>query len=323
MAWFGALLVVAFLSLAFGAREIDLGTVLESLFAFSAENTDHMVVWELRVPRTLIGLAAGAGLALAGTIMQGITRNPLADPGILGVNAGASLFVILGITWFGVGSANGYVWFAFAGAAVAAIVVYSIGGARSSGATPVTLALAGTAVTAAITSIITLLLLTDIDTLGQYRFWAVGSLVGRDLGALGAVLPYLAAGVVLALALGRTLNTLALGDDVARGLGQRVGMSRAVAAIAIVLLCGGATAIAGPIVFVGLVVPHLVRRITGPDYRWITAYSLAIGPALLVAADTVGRLIAPPGELEAGVVVAFLGGPVLIALVRRTRWSTL
>lgn len=318
------LLVLAVaLSLAIGARAVSLPDVVGALFAPVAGDNDQMVVRDLRVPRTLLGLFAGAALALAGTLMQGLTRNPLADPGLLGVNAGASLFVVLAITWFGVSRPSGYVWFALLGAAVAALVVYGIGASRAAGATPLTLALAGTAVTAAVTSLITLVLISDLQTLGQYRFWSVGSLVGRDLNALTAVLPLLAAGAVLAAVLGRPLNALALGEDVARGLGQRVGVTRALAAVAIVLLCGGATAIAGPIVFVGLVVPHIARRFTGPDYRWIAAYSVVLGPALLILADVVGRVVAPPGELEAGIVVALIGVPVLVWLVRRSRSASL
>ena len=316
------LLVVIFLSLALGSRQMSFATVLEALVAPVAGNNDHTVVRDLRVPRTVLGLVAGAALALAGAIMQGLTRNPLADPGLLGVNAGASLFVVLGITWFGVTAASGQIWFAFVGAAVATVVVYVVGSGRG-GASPVSLTLAGSAVTAAITSVITLVLLGNLDTLNQFRFWSVGSLVGRDLDALAALAPFLVVGLVLALSLGRALNVLALGDDMASGLGQNVGAARILAAIAIVVLCGSATSLAGPIVFVGLVVPHLARRITGPDYRWILAFCLLIGPILLVAADTVGRLVVQPGELEAGLVVAFLGAPVMVALVRATRTGAL
>jgi len=316
------LVVIIFLSLVLGTREISVDTVVRALFVPSDTSTDLTVVRDLRVPRTIIGLVAGAALALAGTIMQGLTRNPLADPGLLGVNSGASLFVVLGITFFGASSATGYVWFAFAGAAAATVVVYLVASGRN-GPNPVALTLAGSAVTAAITSVITLVLLTDLDTLNQYRFWAVGSLVGRDLDALAGLAPFLVIGVILALALGRTLNVLALGNDVAVGLGHSVVRSRIVAAVAIVILCGAATSLAGPIVFVGLVVPHIVRRITGPDYRWILAYSVVFGAALLVTADIIGRLIVQPAELEAGLVVAFVGAPVMIALVRRARSAAL
>ncbi|CAN5310782.1 iron chelate uptake ABC transporter family permease subunit [soil metagenome] len=309
--------VVVVASLAFGARPVPLGTVLQALFARDSTSTDQMVIVDLRVPRTLIGLVAGAALGLAGTVMQALTRNPLADPGLLGVNAGASLFVVIAITWFGISSASGYIWFALAGAAVTTVVVYLIGSGRG-GPTPLTLTLAGAAVTAAITSVITVILLGNIDTLNQYRFWSVGSLVGRDLASVGQVLPVIVVGAALALGLGRGLNVLALGDDVARGLGQRVGLIRVLSALATIALCGGATAIAGPIVFVGLVVPHIVRRLTGPDQRWILAYSLVVGPLLLIVADIIGRLVVQPGELEAGLVVAVVGAPVMIALVRRS-----
>ena len=318
-----ALVGVALLSLALGTRQVALDEVIAAIFSPVAGNNDHTVIRDLRVPRTIIGIVAGAALAVAGTVMQGLTRNPLADPGLLGVNAGASLFVVIGITFFGVSAAGGYIWFALAGAAVATVVVYLIGAGRARNPTPVTLTLAGAAVTAAITSLITLLLLTNLDTLNQFRFWSVGSLVGRDLDALIALAPFLLVGLALALSLGRVLNVLALGDDVASGLGQNIVVARVVAAIAIVLLCGSATSLAGPIVFVGLVVPHLARRISGPDYRWILPLSLLIGPILLVAADTIGRLVVPPGELEAGLVVAFLGAPVMIALVRATRTGAL
>lgn len=316
------LVAVTFLSLVLGVRPVALATVIEALVHPVAGNNDHTVVRELRVPRTVLGLVAGAALALAGAIMQGLTRNPLADPGLLGVNAGASLFVVLGISWFGVTAATGQIWFAFVGAAAATVVVYVVGSGRA-GPSPVSLTLAGAAVTAAVTSIITLVLLGNLDTLNQFRFWSVGSLVGRDLDALAALAPFLVVGLVLALSLGRALNVLALGDDMASGLGQNVGAARILAAIAIVVLCGSATSLAGPIVFVGLVVPHLARRITGPDYRWILAFCLLIGPILLVAADTVGRLVVQPGELEAGLVVAFLGAPVMVALVRATRTGAL
>ncbi|CAN5159151.1 iron chelate uptake ABC transporter family permease subunit [soil metagenome] len=310
-----ALVLAVMLSLALGARQVDVASVVAALVNPLEGDADQMVVRDLRVPRTIIGLVAGAALALAGALVQGLTRNPLADPGLLGVNAGASLFVVVAITSFGVATSSGQIWFAFAGAAVATVVVYAVS-SGSRGPTPVALTLAGTAVTAATTSIITLLLLGNLDTLNQYRFWAVGSLVGRSLDSLAAVAPFALLGGILALTLGRGLNVLALGDDVARGLGAQLGRARAIASVAVVLLCGSATALAGPIVFIGLVVPHAARRIVGADYRWILAYCLLLGPTLLVLADVVGRLIVLPGELEAGLVVAALGAPVMIALTR-------
>ncbi|TFB73257.1 iron ABC transporter permease [Cryobacterium glaciale] len=315
-------------SLLVGTREIGLGTVVDALVnpdetVTDTALTDRVVILDLRVPRTVVGLLAGVALGLAGALMQGVTRNPLADPGLLGVNAGASLFVVAGIAWFGVTSSLGYVWFAFAGAAVAATIVYLIGSLGREGATPVKLALAGTALTAAFTSLITIVLLADTEAFDRYRFWAAGSLVARGLDAALPLAPFILVGAILSVVAARMLNTLALGDDLARGLGQNLILARIVCAVAIVLLCGSATAMAGPIVFVGLAVPHVARWITGPDYRLIIVFSALFGPTLLVAADVLGRVIAQPGEIEAGLVVAFLGAPVLIALVRRVKLAGL
>jgi iron complex transport system permease protein len=310
-------------SLVVGSRAIPLGTVLDALLNPDPSLTDHTVVLDLRVPRTVIGLLAGLALGLAGALMQGITRNPLADPGLLGVNAGASLFVVAGIAFFGVTSALGYVWFAFAGAFAAAVIVYVIGSLGREGATPVKLALAGTALTASFTSLITIVLLSDPGAFDRYRFWQAGSLVARSLDSAVQLAPFVAAGAVLCLLAGRMLNALALGDDLARGLGQNLIAARVVCAVAVVLLCGSATAMAGPIVFVGLAVPHIARRFTGPDYRWILLYSAVLGPVLLLLADVLGRVLGGSGEIEAGLIVAFLGAPMLIALVRRVKLAGL
>lgn len=318
----GVLVLVSVgLSLFLGSRSIDLSSVIDAVFGRGGDAVEGMVVLDLRVPRTVLGLVAGAALGLAGTLMQGLTRNPLADPGLLGVNSGASLAVVVAISVFGVGAPSGYVWFAFGGAALAAALVYLVASGPT-GPSPLSLTLAGAATTAVLTSFITLILLRDLDTLGQYRFWSVGSLVGRDLGTAATLAPFLVVGALTAVLLGRSLNSLALGDDLARGLGQRVGIVRIIAGVAIILLCGSATSLAGPLVFVGLVVPHIARRFVGSDYRWILVYSIPLGAILLVLADTVGRLIAPPAELEAGIIVAVIGAPVLIALVRSDRAVT-
>jgi iron complex transport system permease protein len=319
----GLLAIVLVLSLALGARGIEFAQVWPALFSPEAGNNDHLVIRELRLPRTIVGLLAGLALGVAGAVMQGVTRNPLADPGLLGVNAGASLAVVFAISVLSITNPTGYILFAFAGAAAAASVVYAIGSLGREGATPVKLLLAGTAVTAGITSVISLILISDTDTLNTFRFWSVGSLASRDLEAVRLVIAFVIGGLILAAISGRMLNLVALGDDLARGLGQRVYVSRAVAAGAVVLLCGSATALAGPIVFVGLVVPHIVRPFTGPDYRWIIAVSAVVGPSLLLIADIVGRLIVSPAELEAGLVVAVIGAPVMIALVRRVKLAGL
>ncbi|MFC0681179.1 FecCD family ABC transporter permease [Lysobacter korlensis] len=317
------LVLVVLASLAIGARDISPAGVFEALFAPDVSVADHVVVQELRIPRTVLGVLAGAAFGIAGALIQGITRNPLADPGLLGVNAGASLFVVIGITWFGAATALGFIWFALAGAATAAVAVYAVGSIGREGATPVKLALTGAALTAALTSLLTILLLADLETLDRFRFWTVGSLVGRGLETAAALAPFLLVGAVLAAVGAKTLNALALGDDLARGLGQNIPIARAVTGAAVVLLCGAGTALAGPVVFVGLVVPHAARWIAGPDYRWILAYSALLGPVLMLVADVLGRLVLRPGELEVGIVVAFLGAPLLIALVRRTKLAAL
>ena len=275
-------------SIAFGSKQIPFATVIDALFNFDPELNDHLIVRSLRIPRNTVGLLVGAALGLAGAVMQGVTRNPLADPGILGVSAGASLFVVVGIYVFGVGTLLGYVWFAFAGALVASLVVYFLGSLGREGATPVKLALAGAALTAFLASITTAILLIDVATLDQYRFWAVGSLAGRTPQVAAQVAPFIAVGGLMALVSGRLLNALSLGDDVARSLGQKVGLSRAFSAASVVLLTGAATAAAGPIGFVGLTVPHVARAITGPDYRWILPYSAVLAPVLLLGSDIIG-----------------------------------
>jgi iron complex transport system permease protein len=297
--------------------------VFDALFHYNPALDDHIIVRSLRIPRTITGLLVGAALGLAGTVMQGVARNPLADPGILGVEAGAALFVVIAIHSFGVATLIGYVWFAFVGAAVASVLVYAVGSLGREGATPVKLALAGAAITAFLGSITTAILLFDVATLDQYRFWAVGSLAGRDGRIATQVAPFIAVGAVMALSSGRSLNSLALGDDVARSLGQRIGLARLFSAAAIVLLVGGATAAAGPIAFVGLTVPHVARAITGPDYRWVLPYSMVLAPILLLTADVTGRMVARPAEVQVGIITALIGAPFFIALVRRRKLAEL
>ena len=317
-----AVAAAVLLSVAVGTRGLSPGTVLDALFHFQPGNPDHLVVRELRLPRTLAGVLAGVALGLSGAVIQGATRNPLADPGLLGVNAGAALFVVLGIGTFGIASVSGYVWFGFAGAAAAGAVVYGIGSLGRAGATPVKLALAGAAVSAALASVTSGLLLTDATTFDQYRFWQVGSLAGRDATTITQAVPFVVVGVVLALVAARMLNALALGEDVARSLGQNVPAARLVCALAVVVLCGAATAIAGPIAFVGLTVPHVARLVTGPDHRWLLPYSALIAPLLLLVSDVVGRVVARPAEVQVGIITALLGAPVFVFLVRRRKVVT-
>ncbi|MDT8913057.1 iron chelate uptake ABC transporter family permease subunit [Amycolatopsis sp. PS_44_ISF1] len=313
------LLAVVVASLVIGTRAIAPSVVLDAVLHGAAGRPDELVVTRVRVPRTVIGLLAGAALGVAGAIIQGVTRNPLSDPGILGVNSGASLGVVLAISAFGIQSMSGYVWFGFAGAALAAVVVYGVGSLGRDGATPLKIVLAGAACSAAFGSLTTGLLVTDDLTFDQFRFWQVGSLAGRDLAVVAQAAPFLVAGAVLAAGCGRRLNGLALGDDVARALGQNVVLSRILCALAVVVLCGTATAMAGPIAFVGLVVPHAARLLTGPDHRWLLPYSMLLAPLLVLAADIAGRVAAPPGEVQVGIVTAVLGAPVFVLLVRRRR----
>ncbi|MGP4030461.1 FecCD family ABC transporter permease [Pseudarthrobacter sp. 1C304] len=316
------LALVAAASLAIGARGLALDTVWQALTQFDPANGDHAVVHS-RIPRTVLGLLAGGALGLAGAAMQGVARNPLADPGIIGINAGAALAVVTGIYVFGVASMAGYIWFAFIGAAAAAVVVYLIASLGRDGATPVKLALAGAALSAGLFSLMNVILVSSQDTLDRFRFWQVGGIAGREWSVIVPALPFLLLGAAIVLATGRILNNLALGDDIARGLGQRVGRARAATALGIVLLCGSATALAGPIGFVGLVIPHAVRFLTGPDYRWILPFSLVLAPALLLAADVAGRVILLPGEVPAGIMTALVGAPVFVWLVRRSKGAGL
>ncbi|WP_149823387.1 FecCD family ABC transporter permease [Streptomyces tailanensis] len=313
------LVLVALASIAIGAKELSLEQVWHGLFDDTGTYGD-VVVGE-RISRTLLGLLAGAALGLAGAVLQALTRNPLADPGLLGINAGASAAVVTAITYFGVTSLTGYVWFGFVGAAAVGALVWFLGGSR--GATPVRLALAGTAISAALYGYLQAVMIMDHAALSKMRFWTVGSLASATDETIVQVLPFLAVGTVVALLLARPLNAMAMGDDTARALGANLNRTRALSMAAATVLCGAATAACGPIVFVGLMVPHVVRSFTGPDMRWILPYATVLSPVLLLGADVVGRIVARPAELQVGIVTAILGGPVFIFLVRRRRTAQL
>ncbi|TVZ88896.1 iron ABC transporter permease [Streptomyces sp. BK340] len=313
------LMLVALASIAIGAKALTPDQVWHGLFHDTGTYGD--VVVDERLSRTLLGLLAGAALGLSGAVLQALTRNPLADPGLLGINAGASAAVVTAITCFGVTSLTGYVWFAFGGAAAVGALVWFLGGSR--GATPVRLALAGMAISAALYGYLQAVMITDDAALGRMRFWTVGSLASATDSATVQVLPFIAAGTLLALALARPLNAVAMGDDTARALGANLARTRTLAMLAATVLCGAATAACGPIVFVGLMVPHVVRSFTGPDLRWILPYATVLSPVLLLGADVVGRVVARPSELQVGIVTAIIGGPVFIFLVRRRRTAQL
>ncbi|MFF2083802.1 iron chelate uptake ABC transporter family permease subunit [Nocardia sp. NPDC058176] len=305
-------------SLCVGARDIAPSVVWDALHGIGA-GEDYRIVRDLRVPRTVAGVLVGLGLGIAGAIIQALTRNPLADPGLLGVNAGAAVAVTIAVGAFGLTAPTAYVWFALCGAGLIAALVYLIGSAGRGGVDPVRLILAGVALAAVLGGIVTAITLLNPDAFAQMRAWNAGTLVGRDFDVLRAAAPFLGVGILIAALIGPSLSALALGDDAAAGLGASVRRTRTLSIIAITLLAGGATAIAGPIVFVGLMVPHAARWLVGTDQRWILLLSGLLAPSLLLVADVLGRLVMRPAEVPVGIVTAVLGGPMLMMLVRRRK----
>ncbi|MGK9052541.1 FecCD family ABC transporter permease [Neorhizobium petrolearium] len=305
------------LSVTVGTREVDWTDILAAL-AGQIDSIGQAAV-NVRIPRTLLAVLAGAGLGLAGALMQGVTRNPLADPGILGVNMGASLAVVVAVAWFGITSADAYIWTAILGAGCAAVFVYTIGSLGRGGATPLKLALAGAATSVAFSSMVIAVVLPRADIAGGIRSWQVGGVGGATFERILPVLPFLAVGFAISLLSARKLNSLALGDELAAGLGERVALARAVAAFGAILLCGATTAVCGPIGFLGLIVPHLCRLLVGVDHRWLLPFSALGGACLLLTADIVGRIVARPAELDVGIVTALVGAPFFIWIVRRQR----
>lgn len=306
------LLVVA------GLASVSLGSRLVSPTALLEGGPDRVVL-EVRAVRTVLGLLVGIALGLAGACMQGLTRNPLADPGILGVNAGAALAIVLGISYLGVGGLAAYVVLGLVGAAVASVAVHAIAGIGRDGATPAKLTVAGAAFAAAAGSWTVAVQLIDQTALDVMRRWQVGSIGGRPWDLVVSLAPVFLVGALMALALSRTLNALALGDEMAKGLGRHTTRDRLLVGLAIVLLAGTATAAAGPIAFVGLIVPHLVRTRTGSDHRHLLPLSAGYGAALVLLADTLGRVLLPPSEVQVGIMTAVVGVPFFLLLVRRGR----
>lgn len=316
-----ALLVLLVLSVMIGSTAIPPSVVWDALFHPSAD-IDQFAIRDYRLPRTIVGLVVGVALGLSGALIQALTRNPLADPGILGVHAGASFAVTVAVGVLGVRDVQGYLWFAFAGALIVTLMVLALGSTRR-GQSPVVMVLAGVCVGAVLGGARESLQLTNPDAFDAMRSWNAGSIAGRPLEIVWPVLPLLAVALVLTMIASGALNAMSLGDDLAVSQGVRVVRTRVLTVAAITLLAGGATAIAGPIGFVGLMVPHVARWIVGPDQRWIFAYSMLLAPSLLLASDILGRIVLAPGEIQVGVVTAFVGAPVLIALVRRKKASGL
>ncbi|EHM25929.1 iron ABC transporter permease [Streptomyces anulatus] len=312
-----ALAAVMVASVALGSRDVPWSDVVAALGG--ADDTLGRAAATKRIPRTVLAVVIGAALGLAGGVMQGVTRNPLADPGILGVNMGASLAVVTAVAFFGLTSPTGYIWVAIVGAALSALFVHTVGTLGRGGATPLKLALAGAATSAAFASLVSAVILPRNDIAGSFKLWQIGGVGGASFERIAQVAPFLAVGFAVCLLSARALNSLALGDELAAGLGERVAVARAVAALGAVLLCGAATAVAGPIGFVGLVVPHTCRLLVGVDHRWLLPLSAVLGAILLTAADVVGRIVARPSEIDVGIVTALIGAPFFIYIVRRQK----
>ncbi len=305
-------------SIAFGVTNIPLTEVWNSFAHYNGGN-EHLIILTARVPRALIAAAVGASLAVAGALMQVITRNPIASPSTLGVNAGAAFFIIMAAGWLGVDGLQAFTLVALIGAAVSGGIVFMLGSIGRDGMTPVKITLAGASIAAFFHSLTQGLMLSDGKMFDQVLIWLVGSVAGRDLNQLNAVWPYMAAGMLIALLLGRHLNALSMGDDIAQSLGQKTALIKLLAAAAVILLAGGSVAAAGPIAFVGIIIPHIVRYFIGNDYRWILPYSAVLGAILLVTADLGSRYIAMPKEVPVGVMTAIIGVPFFVYIARKGR----
>jgi iron complex transport system permease protein len=312
------LAVMCVASLAIGTQSVSLSTVWHAVIDYR-DVGDQWIVHDLRIPRTVLGLLVGVALGLSGTLIQAVARNPLADSQILGINSGAALFVVAAIAFFDFTGIWTYIGFAFLGALFAMLMVYLIGMTGRATVTPVRVLLAGVAIGAVMDGFGFVIRLQNPRAFDNMRFWDAGALDGRPLEVAGAIAPFIAIGAVLCLVVSRSLNITALGEDLAKSMGTNVARTQALSLIAVTLLAGAATAGAGPIGFVGLMVPHAVRRFTGPDWRWVLAYATVAAPSLMLAADIVGRVVIRPSELPAGIVTAFLGAPVLILLIRRSK----
>lgn len=317
-----ALALCILASVAFGAKTVGIKSVLAAFGLGDGPSFDVSVV-QARFPRTILGIIAGAALAVSGGLMQSLTRNPIADPSILGVNTGASLFVVVGIAFFHIGLKWQYIGLALAGTAITAIFVYGLASMGSGGATPIKLAIAGAATSIALLSLVNAIMLPNSNILDQFRFWQTGSIGGATWQDIGYFLPSLAAGFIIAVCIAPSLNALALGDDVATGLGTNVVLVRGLAALAGVILCGTTTALAGPIAFVGLMIPHFMRLLMGPDMKWIIPMSAIGGACLLLVSDVIGRVLGGNGEINVGIVTAVIGAPVFVFIVRRVKVKSL
>jgi iron complex transport system permease protein len=303
-------------SLVFGYANTNWKIAYDSFISFDGSN-EHIIIHNVRLPRALIGAVVGASLAIAGAIMQALTKNPLASPSVFGINAGAGFFVVVAISLLYVDSLQAYTWIAFAGAAVTAFAVYFIGSFGREGLTPMKLTLAGAAMAALFSSLTQGLLVVNESALDQVLFWLAGSVQGRKMESLYTVLPYVVPAIILSMILSQKINVLTMGEDVAKGLGQRTGFVKLMAALIVIILGGGSVAVAGPIAFIGIVIPHFARFLVGNDYRWIIPYCAILGGALLVFADILARFVIMPEEVPVGVMTAFIGTPFFVYIARR------
>ncbi|SHI18462.1 iron complex transport system permease protein [Butyrivibrio fibrisolvens DSM 3071] len=310
--------VCALLSVAYGSKSIPIADIFGY---FGGKNMDSFqaAVIAARIPRTVFGILAGAALGVSGALMQAITRNPIADPSILGVNTGASLMVVIGIAYLNISSGIRLIGLSFAGALLTALFVYGIASVGYGGASSIKLALAGAAVSTALGALVNTIMLPDSNVMKAYRFWQVGSVGGATWDDVKLLIPFCVIGVLLALICSPGLNALLLGDEMAISLGVKVGPLRLLAAVAGVLLCAAVTALAGPIGFVGLMLPHVIRQIFCSDMRVIVPMSALGGAALLTISDVAGRVLGRPGELEVGIITALLGAPIFIWIVFKTK----
>lgn len=312
------LVVLSILSISFGVRAVSFDDIAAALTGRTDTIAEAAIV--KRIPRTVLALLVGAALALSGATMQAVTRNPIADPGILGVSNGASLAVVCGIAFFGLADPYGQMAFAIAGAGIAAVFVYTVGSLGRGGATPLKLALAGAATSAAFASLISAVMLPRVDLLQTFQSWQIGGVGGAEWPRIALTAPVLAVGALICFLCSRGMNSLALGDEMAKGLGENVFRTRLISALGAVILAGAATAIAGPIGFVGLIIPHVCRMLVGTDHRWLLPFSAIVGAALLTASDIVGRVIAPSSEeIQVGIITAIIGAPFFIWIVRRQK----
>ncbi|TKH06801.1 iron ABC transporter permease [Peribacillus simplex] len=320
--WMGLFITIILLlfllcsSIVYGYTDTTWKMAIDAFTDFNGTN-EHIVIQSVRLPRALIASAIGASLAISGVLMQTLTKNPLASPDIFGVNAGAGLAVVTGVTVFGISNLQVFTWLSFIGAAIAAISIYMIGSMGRGGLTPMKLTLAGAAMTAMVASLTQGLLVSNEALLEQVLFWLAGSVSGRSLDNLVAVLPYLVVGWGLALIMSGKMNVLSMGEDVAKGLGLNIVFLKLVLGLAIILLAGGSVAVAGPIGFIGIVVPHLTRSIVGIDHRWLIPFSGLFGAMLLIAADVISRYILMPREVPVGVMTAIIGTPFFIYIARK------